>query len=409
MAMMMVMAASARDLVGAGSNSTWKYFDASPAPADGWNDVSFDDSHWKSGAAPLGYGETRLQTKVCDSTDQSQKPVTTWFRRKFDAADIKAGERWVLLLCVDDGAVAYLNGREIGRLNLPRGSITSATKAKREVSSEREGFYIRVPVPAGVIRPQLNVLAVEVHQATTNDEDLFFDASLKTLPSTLTSLALTSTAREAMNTFRRQHYLGPSVPIPDGYIDGGRHMALSSSGKVESGREILLVDRARDVELARHLAFARSPEVKSLEPLQRMQRLAAYIDRVSTPPGGAIWIGPSVDQLTHEFANQPLLLGDVLDQCQAGVCRHRALLFKVMADAAGLGTSIVRGNYSQTGKGTFAHAWNEVFLGDSRRVLVDVMHHGGKPVFPEITSAYVVNHYFKEDDTPWYGEKTKRP
>jgi hypothetical protein len=395
----------ARDLVRSGTNSSWKYLDigagAAP-PSPGWIQAGFDDSNWKSGSAPLGYGEARLQTRIRNASDRSPKPITTWFRQEFDAPGLESAQRCVLLLCVDDGAAVYLNGRELARLNLPRERITAATKASREMSNDQEGFYFRLPVPDGLLRAQSNVVAVEVHQASVGNEDLFFDFQLKTLPEKLPAPELSSAAHEVVETFHRQHFLGPAVRVPDGFFDGGRHMAMEGSGRVMSGREILLVDRARDTELGKHLAFAGSAEMKSMEPLRRVQKLAAYIDRASTPPGGIRWVGQTIDQITHEFANQPLLIGDVLDQCQAGVCRHRALLFKILADTAGLPTALVRGNYAAKGTNGFPHAWNEISLPGGRRVLVDVMHNGGKAIFPEINNPAVVQHYLKEDNTPWY-------
>lgn len=391
---------AARDIVAAGSNSIWKYLDTGAAPSARWHQPDFDDASWKSGPAPLGYGETRLNSEL---GAKERKPITVWFRHEFQATDVQSTDRLVLALCVDDGAVAYLNGREIGRLNLPSATINPDTTATREMSASQEGFYYRVRVPRGVVRPGAkNVLAIEVHQASVGNEDLFVDAALKTIPTNLPSLKPSAAAREVMNTFHKQHFLGPEVRIPDGYFDGGRHMLVSDTGGVASPREILLVDRTRDEALESHRAFARSDELRALPPLKRIQRLAAHIDNAATPPGGDRWVGPSIDQITREFVNKPLLLGDVLDQCQSGVCRHRALLFKILADDAGLKTALVRGNYAKSATNTFAHAWNEVTLDDGRRVLVDVMHHGGKPVFLEITAPYVMKHYLKENDTPWY-------
>src|SRR4029453_17816678 len=103
--------------------------------------------------------------------------------------------------------------------------------------------------------------------------------------------------------------------------------------------------RGGDGTLTKNEAFARSREVTSLPPLQRVQRLAEHIDQATTPPGGDRGVGKTIQKITREFANKTLLIGDVLDQCQAGVCRHRALLFKILGDDAGLKTSLVRGNY----------------------------------------------------------------
>jgi hypothetical protein len=78
------------------------------------------------------------------------------------------------------------------------------------------------------------------------------------------------------------------------------------------------------------------------------------------------------------------------------------LLFKILGDEAGLDVALVRGNYDRTGPDR-GHAWNEVSLGDGRRVIVDVMHHGARPQCLEVTAPQVIEHYLKVDDTPWYG------
>src|SRR5262249_13771015 len=151
----------------------------------------------------------------------------------------KPGERIVLVLCADDSAVAYLNGREVGRLNLPRGPVTASTPASKEMTDDQEGFYYRVPIPAGVLRPrQQNVLAIEVNQFSAQDQDLYLDAALKTVTGNLPAPGLTPAARPVMTTFLKQHYIGPGVRIPDGYFDGGRFMLLGASGGVTSPREI---------------------------------------------------------------------------------------------------------------------------------------------------------------------------
>lgn len=113
----------------------------------------------------------------------------------------------------------------------------------------------------------------------------------------------------------------------------------------------------------------------------------------------------TAEHLEKEFSNKPVLIGDWMDQCQAGVCRHRSLLFKILADEAGLGAALVRGNYASNGPPGSPHVWNEVVLDDGRRVLVDVMHNGSKPNFPEVTALEVIQHYLKVDDTPWYVAK----
>jgi hypothetical protein len=73
-------------------------------------------------------------------------------------------------------------------------------------------------------------------------------------------------------------------------------------------------------------------------------------------------------QLGAQFAGREVLLGDIAAG-GAGVCRHRALMLKVLGDEAGLEVTLVRGRLSLHGS-SGGHAWNEIVI-DGRRLLVD--------------------------------------
>ena len=382
-----------------GECTVWKYLDDGTGPDAAWFQPGFDDSAWKSGKAPLGFGETRLGTVL------ESKPFTAWFRHEFDLPGIREDEGLVILLCVDDGAIVHLNGKELRRANMPKGPVAPTTAAVRTIADREEGFYQRFHVPAdALLVGTKNVLAVEVHNISAKSSDLYFDLALKTVPAEASS-EVTATAGEVVIRYNEQHYLGPDMTIPDGYIDGGRRMTIDASGDAASGREILAVDRALDTELANDLAFARSAELRALPEIERVQRIAEWIDRETTPPGGISLVTRTTDELVKEFVGKALLIGDWVDQCHAGVCRHRSLLFKILADDAGLKAALVRGNYIKDKRPGIAHAWNEVFFSDGRHVLVDVMHNRGNARFLEVRDPYVIEHYLKVDDTPWYGAK----
>jgi transglutaminase-like putative cysteine protease len=318
-------------------------------------------------------------------------------------SSLNRGEGLVLLLCVDDGAVVYVNGREITRVNMPDGKVSPRSIASKTIKGTDEGNYQRIRVPLTAWKSdEKNVLAVEVHQAALNDVDCFFDLALKTLPPPEPRPAVPAEAKAAMTAYYKKHYLGPDMKVPDGYVDGGRRMELDAEGRARSGREILLVDRPHDAELAQDLAFARSKDLAALAPLDRVQKIAERIEQRMTPPGGRHWLGPAVDDLTVEFADKPLRIGDVVDQGQAGVCRHRSLLFKLMADEAGLKAALVRGNVLVKPPHGSPHAWNEVQLDDGTRLLVDVTLNGARRRFLPVTNEFVVKHYLKPDDSPWY-------
>jgi len=394
--------APAGSLINTSSATVWKYLDDGQQPDPDWTKPDFNDTAWKSGPAPLGYGDPGLGTEVGWGTNAEQKSITTWFRYSFQKPKLKHRERLVLALCVDNGAVAYLNGKEAGRLNLPAGQLQPETLASHRLSDSDEGFYVRLPIEANALRAGRNVLAVEAHRYSPSSSSLFLDFGLKSVPPTNPAPVLRKSARRAVETYRREHYLGPDITLPEGFQDGGRAMKFDAKGHPTSEREILMVNRAQDAGLARLLAFARSAELRTLSPLERAQRLAGFIDQQTTPAGGSRWEEQIAEQLEREFANQAVLLGEWLNQGHAGLCRHRALLFKLLGDEAGLKTALIRGNYDNDAN---AHTWNELFPGGGRRLLVDIMLLRNQQTFPEVSSPEVAGHYFKADNTPWYARK----
>ncbi|MFP6718673.1 MAG: hypothetical protein VCF25_00155, partial [Candidatus Poribacteria bacterium] len=82
-----------------------------------------------------------------------------------------------LLLSRDDGAVVYLNGKEILRSNMPvKGEITYRTLAVR-THDERQ--FLEFEVPLELLRLGQNVIAAEVHQGTPASSDTGFDLAIQ--------------------------------------------------------------------------------------------------------------------------------------------------------------------------------------------------------------------------------------
>ena len=60
----------------------WAYWDAAEDPGENWAQADFDDTGWKVGQAPLGYGDDHIQTTVSFGGDANQKHLVVCFRRK---------------------------------------------------------------------------------------------------------------------------------------------------------------------------------------------------------------------------------------------------------------------------------------------------------------------------------------
>ncbi|MFL6282094.1 MAG: hypothetical protein ACJ74Q_02875, partial [Pyrinomonadaceae bacterium] len=157
------------------SGAVWKYLDNGSDQGTAWRTTSFDDSMWASGAAQLGYGDGDEATVVGYGPDPANKYVTTYFRRSFSVADPSVYKGLKLRLLRDDGAVVYLNGKEVFRSNMPAGAVTSSTAA---YYSNGENVYQEKTVDPSLLVGGTNVIAVEVHQETANSSDMSFDLEL---------------------------------------------------------------------------------------------------------------------------------------------------------------------------------------------------------------------------------------
>ena len=90
------------------------------------------------------------------------------------SADPSVYESLQLNVKADDGYLAYINGVEVARSNLPDGPIsyTDFTSAGDEYDFVATFLYGRVLVPG------VNSMAVEVHQDDAISSDVSFDLEL---------------------------------------------------------------------------------------------------------------------------------------------------------------------------------------------------------------------------------------
>ncbi|HEX7151232.1 MAG TPA: tyrosinase family protein [Thermoanaerobaculia bacterium] len=148
------------------NDEKWRYLD-DQAAGDGWQQPDYDDAKWRTGRAEFGY-EDDPETTVGRRT-------TTYYRRAFDVADRTIYRELLLHLKRDDGAIVYINGKEVHRVNLDGGG--DATYANTSVDGAEEEAFFPVPVPLELIVDGRNVVAVELHQDQKAD-DATFDLAL---------------------------------------------------------------------------------------------------------------------------------------------------------------------------------------------------------------------------------------
>jgi hypothetical protein len=165
--------------------SDWKYrigtSEASSPDASAWRQATFTDSSWAAGPAPIGYAnppnhpaESALRTFL--PTSQAGGYLSVFFRKTFNVKVPADVQQFILHINVDDGYVAWLNGVEIGRFNVPAGNL--AFNASASSAIEPTLTSIEVNNPSKWLVAGVNVIAVQVFNANFTSSDLVFDAAL---------------------------------------------------------------------------------------------------------------------------------------------------------------------------------------------------------------------------------------
>jgi hypothetical protein len=193
-----------------GGDAPGKTFQIAPAktvtgsafPPEGWQRSDFDDGNWQRQPGPL----RTLYRSI----------ALTCVRGRFEVRDPAAVSDLKLELSFQGGAVAYLNGQEVGRAGLPQGKLDAQTLADeypketyenglsksrnsllnqsmyggevagpgragelcRDVPPDEKARFIEryqkrfrtlsARIPASALRKGVNVLAIEVHRAPAN-------------------------------------------------------------------------------------------------------------------------------------------------------------------------------------------------------------------------------------------------
>ncbi len=178
------------------SGAVWKFFKGSgqnppdrPDPDNlsvllPWTHPGYVDQTWDQGPTGIGYGAPGLATVLADMRGSylavfCRATFTVpdeLFERKSDTAHQVLVKRLFLEIEYDDGFLAYLNGRPVARRNLVRGGYADA--ATKSISATRELFDITEAKDGLMKGAGENVLAVEVHNATLDGDDLVFKARL---------------------------------------------------------------------------------------------------------------------------------------------------------------------------------------------------------------------------------------
>ena len=150
----------------------WRYFIGRTEPPENWMSVEFEDSEWLSGPSGFGYGDD-------DDATETRQTTSFYIRRSLTIDDIANIFRCLLQIDYDDAFVAYINGTEIARVNIPGTVGTPPPNYQTALESIEAKMYtggnpevFNITDFQSLLVPGENVLAIQVHNYNILDDDM---------------------------------------------------------------------------------------------------------------------------------------------------------------------------------------------------------------------------------------------
>jgi len=161
----------------AAGQSGWRFREGTTeasSPRSAWRKLAFDeDNSWKNGRAPIGYGDGDDRTIL----SMQNRFSSVYLRRVFDVEANEIPSRLALRVYVDDGAVVWINGKEVARVSVPGGVLRYNSFANSHEAAWEE---VVVSNPGEVLNPGKNIIAIHALNTTLGSSDFSIDAELRT-------------------------------------------------------------------------------------------------------------------------------------------------------------------------------------------------------------------------------------
>jgi len=222
----------------------WKYHAEGVDLATEWRAPAYDDSAWAAGnaafVAPAGFTLPAPKNTVLPLTNSSgARIITFYFRAGFMFSGDTNGLILALRPLVDDGAVFYLNGVEVYRLNMPATNVSYGTLATVNVTFPT--FTGPVIIPANNLVRGLNTLAVEVHQVSSSSPDFCFGTELQAFEQLTPPLPFRDSPQSWIEVFNRSSH---TVDLTGWRLDEGIDYRFAAGKTLAPGAYLVIAKDA---------------------------------------------------------------------------------------------------------------------------------------------------------------------
>jgi hypothetical protein len=165
------------------TNAAWKYFkgrsEASSPDTTAWRYAGFNDSGWLTGEAPFFYendpgsDNPTAYTGNTDLTDMDGNYTCIFMRQNFVLTNASQITQLHLTALSDDGFIAWINGTEVARFNMPSGNVAyngASSPALPEPVPLQDDFLDN---PQSYLVNGTNVIAIQAFNSSLSDSSDF--------------------------------------------------------------------------------------------------------------------------------------------------------------------------------------------------------------------------------------------
>ncbi len=157
----------------------WRGRKEASLPTSHWREITFNDTSWENAVSPIYYstagdeppffeGEPFAGTRL---GDMQNGYTSVCLRRVFNLASATNVEELTLRVAVDDGFIAWLNGTEVARYNVPDGDLAYDAVAFDSPTEPVPFLNFPVPKAGKLLHDGANILAVQAFNRALESSD----------------------------------------------------------------------------------------------------------------------------------------------------------------------------------------------------------------------------------------------
>ncbi|MFA7288186.1 MAG: T9SS type A sorting domain-containing protein [Melioribacteraceae bacterium] len=135
-----------------------------------WKSLEYNEQDWKKGLTPIGSNATGSVTLI-------EKVITGYFRKKVFIENVSSIVGVGILIKASDGAIVYLNGNEIQRINFSSDKEAIYTEMADAAKTINQMIVLNSTNGLKYLKAGENIIAVEIHRSSTN-EFITFDSRM---------------------------------------------------------------------------------------------------------------------------------------------------------------------------------------------------------------------------------------